>query len=539
MNTSLEPAALLRAFAWARLGAAALLVGIGPWAPPSVVPVASDGLVLAVFALVGASSGVLLLCGAGPRPRVVAWLLCLLDATLSAGIVAATGGARSMLAFLFVPLVTASCVLLSRGGALVVAGVSSALYATLGLARSVVPVMALGEPPDDTTPYDVLAVFVTAGTLAIVAVLVGGLAERFLKTKRALEAERRSLTDLQAFRDVIFRSVATGLVAMDTAHRITALNPAAEELIGVPAAAALGVGWTALVGPGVPLGEIEAAIAGEPSASRCHETELRRADGTVVPVRITGSALCAGNGTRLGLIAACEDLSLLRTMEARVRRADRLAALGRMAANMAHEVRNPLAALRGAVEALTRPGAPSRTPRRLGTIVQREADRLNAMIGHFLDYAQPLPLVIEKIDAGALLEDVLEALTPRLPDGVRVVTRLPACLWLEADRERLRHAMSTLCHQALAAMPAGGELRIDAVSAGGLLRLAVADTGEAIASADLPHVFEPFYATRTEAGGLGLALVHRIVEEHGGHVTVRSDPGRGTEFTIHLPERHG
>jgi two-component system sensor histidine kinase PilS (NtrC family) len=516
---------------------AALLVGVIPWAPPIFVPTVSVGLPLTVFAIVVASSGALLLLGPSPRPRSVAWLLCLLDATLVTAVVSATGGARSVLVFLYVLLVTAACALLSRWGALALAGVSSALYAALVLMRSLVPVLAFGAPVDETTALDVLAIFVNSSTLVIVSLVVGGLAERHLVSQRELEAQRRSFSDLQAFSDVIFQSVGMGVIALDHAHRITAFNRAAEAITGVRASTALGARWADLFGAGLPLVEIEAGIAGRTRTSR-HEAELRRPDGVLVPVRVAGSALEAGDGTRLGLVATCEDLSSIRAMEARIRQADRLASLGRMAANLAHEIRNPLASLSGAVEALVHADPSAETRSRLTEIVVRESDRLSAIIRNFLEYAHPAALVVEPLDVADVLDDVLRALGQRLPPWeVKIVRTLPASLPLEADRERLRQVLWTLCVNAVQAMPTGGELWIGGGTRAGMVEIRFADTGEGIPPDDLPHVFEPFFTTRHDTGGLGLALVHRIVEEHGGDVTVRSEHGLGAEFTLRLPER--
>lgn len=536
---SLDLNGLLRMYSWARLVVAAGLIGVGPWAPPIFVPTVSVELPRVVFMIVVMSSGALLVFGPSPRLRSIAWLFGLLDATLVTAVVSATGGARSVLVFLYVLLVTAASLLLSRWGALAIAGVSSALYAGLIVMRSLVPVLAFGAPVDETTALDVLAIFVNSSTLVIVSFVAGGLAERFVTSQGELETQERSLSDLQALSDVIFQSVGTGLIVLDRSHRITAFNRAAETITGVPAATALGARWADVFGPGLPLTEIEAAVGGEAAASTRHETDLRRPDGTAVPVRVTGSALKTGDGTRLGLIAACEDLSSVRVMEARIRQADRLATLGRMAANIAHEIRNPLASLTGAVEALTGPDPPVETRNRLTEIVLRESDRLSKIIRNFLEYARPAPLIVEKLDVTTVLDDVLHALGQRLPaSGVKLVSALPTSLPLEADRERLRQALWNLAINALSAMPAGGELRVGGGVRAGMVEISLTDTGEGIQPHDLPHVFEPFFATRHDSSGLGLALVHRIAQEHGGDVTARSEPEVGTQFTLRLPERH-
>lgn len=535
---SLDLDARLRRFSWARLTAAGILAGVGPWVPAVFVPTTSASLLLVVLTLVVASSGGLLVVGR-PLGHRVAWLLCVLDATLITAVVAATGGSRSILVFLYVLLVTTSCLLLSQSGVLVIALVSSALYATIILARNVVPVLAFGVPADSTMALDVLAICVAAGTITVVSIVAGSLAERFLRTQRELESERRTLGDLQAFSDVIFQSVGTGLIALDRDHRITAFNRAAETITGVPAATALGASWTDVFGPEASPREIAAVIAGQADAPMRHEIELRRPDSALVPVRITAWALEAGDGTRLGCIAACEDLSAARAMEAGLRQADRLATLGRMAANIAHEIRNPLASLSGAVETLTSADVARETRARLTEIVVRESRRLSEIIEHFIEYAHPAPLVVERIDAAVVLDDVLCTLPQRLSaDEVKIVRALPATLPLEADREKFRQVVWTLCVNALGAMPTGGELRLEAHIRAGMVEISVSDTGDGISLQELAYAFEPFVATRHDATGLGLALVHRIVHEHGGEATVRSEPGLGAEFIVRFPERH-
>jgi two-component system sensor histidine kinase PilS (NtrC family) len=519
-SRALDPNVLLRAYCWGRLAAAASLVAVGPWAPTVFVPTASTTLLLAIVSLVIVSSGVLLALGRPPRRRVVAWLLCVLDAALVTAVVAATGGARSILVFLYVLVGVGACLLLSRWGALAIALISSGLYTLLLLARSVVPAVAFDEPVDRMAAIDMLAILTTSGTIILVSVIAGRLAERCLLSQRELERERRNLGDLQAFSDVIFQSVGTGLVALDGAHRITAFNRAAETMTGLPASTAVGAGWTEVFGVRPPLEDI-GAESGIPVR---REIELCRPDGTTLPVLITASPLEASSGGPAGCVAACEDLSSTRAMEARMRQADRLATLGRIAANIAHEVRNPLASLSGAVEALTSSDIAADARTRLTAIVVRESGRLSEIIGTFLEYAHPAPLMVERIDAAVVLDDVVSALSPHAcSNGVKIVRVFPASLPLEVDRDRFRQVVWTLCVNALGAMPSGGELRLAAQRHAGLVEVTVSDTGYGIASEDLTHAFEPFFAPRHDGAGLGLALVHRIVQEHGGEVTVRSD----------------
>jgi two-component system sensor histidine kinase PilS (NtrC family) len=307
----------------------------------------------------------------------------------------------------------------------------------------------------------------------------------------------------------------------------------------VTAAQAIGSHWPALIGAAVPLASIEATIDGNPRASMRHETALRRPDGSTVPVRMTFSALRSGEGERLGLISACEDLSAIRAMESRMRQADRLATLGRMSANIAHEIRNPLASLTGAIEVLTSPNTAEDARERLSQIVARESERLNHIIKNFLEYARPAPLSITTFDVAAAAEEVLVLLEHRAAPGSLKVARefAPSVMW-PVDAQQFRQILWNLCLNAVEAMPEGGELRVAVAVRGDTLEVTISDTGEGIAAADISHVFEPFFSTKSEGTGLGLALVHRVVQEHGGEIDVRSAPSLGTTFTLTLPARH-
>jgi two-component system sensor histidine kinase PilS (NtrC family) len=397
----------------------------------------------------------------------------------------------------------------------------------------------LFEAPEETTALEVLTMFLNSGTFLVVAIIASGLAERFRTARAELVTERKVLEDLRAFQDVILRSVGTGLVVLDTSHHVTALNHAAERITGRPAERAIGNSAAALFGEDLGLSDIETALASDTAQPPRHEMSLRRPDASVVPVRVTFSALRAGDGRCLGLIAVCEDLSRLREMEARMRQADRLAAVGRMAANIAHEIRNPLASLTGAIEALTSRGGTDEERERLGQIVTGESERLNRIIKDFLAYARPAPLQVASVDVVDVLDNVLVLLEHRtLPSGLKIVREFPPALPWRLDSHQLRQAVWNLCLNSVEAMPEGGELRVGLGHHDDTLAVTVTDTGSGIAPDDLPHVFEPFYSTKSEGSGLGLALVHRIVREHGGDVDVRSRPACGTAFTLTFPTRH-
>jgi len=369
----------------------------------------------------------------------------------------------------------------------------------------------------------------------------GSLAEQYRDARRALETQQRHLSDVQAFRDLIFESVGTGLIAVGPDHRITAFNRAAETITGLVTREALGRPWEAVFGPEVDVDAVRATLEAGETGSPRHELSVARRDGRRVPVGISFWLLRSGEGEAVGLIGVCQDLSAIKEMEERMRRADRLTALGRLSANIAHEIRNPLASISGAIETLARDLPPDATRTRLVEIVLSESERLNQLIAEFLDYARPAKPTPMPVEVATVLEEVLTLLQHRpLPESVKLVRQFDEGLVIHADPQQVRQAVWNLCLNAVQAMADGGELRIGARALPGTGRVRriqvwVTDTGHGIPTENLAHIFEPFFSTKPGGTGLGLATVYRIVQDHGGQVEVRSDPGLGTTFTLTLP----
>ena len=471
----------------------------------------------------------------------IAWFQFGLDALLITGIVTASGGPRSVFIPLYVMLVVGSCFVLSRAGGLAVAVMCSLLYVLPVLGRTVLPFLEIRTPGENAT-VEILTVFMNAGVLLVVAVLTGALAERYHELHQDMEDQRKHLSDIQAFRDLIFESVGSGLVGVDPSGRVTAFNHAAESITGVRAGEAVDQPWEAIFGRGVNLEEVRRTVSEGSEPAPRYEFRLRRRDGLEVPVGISFRSLRSGTGDVAGLIGVCQDLSSIKQMEQHMRQADRLAAVGRLSANMAHEIRNPLASISGAVEALSRDLPPDHTRGQLVEIVLRESARLNQIVGDFLEYARPAPMIPLEINMAEILDEVLLLIEHRsLPANLKVVREYGDTLPTRADPQRFRQAIWNLCLNAVQAMPEGGELRVSARSLRerGRLQICIADTGQGISDSDLPHIFEPFFSTKPEGSGIGLALVYRVVEEHGGSIEVRSRVGEGTTFVLTLPSPDG
>jgi two-component system, NtrC family, sensor histidine kinase PilS len=504
-----------------------------------------DFLPFATAALAAALiSGVLLVGSAHVIDlRRFAWLQIGVDVALVTGIIAASGGPRSVFTFLYVLTVLEGCFLAARQGGLAAAGLAGFLYVTVVLGRHVLAWLGMAGPAE-ATALQILTVFLNAGVLMAIALLAGSLAERYYLAQRSLETQRRDFSDLQAFRDLIFQSVGSGLIAVNPEGRITAFNRAAESITGVAEREALGQPWEALFGREVDLAEVRKSVASPSAQSPRYEIRVRRHDGQEVPVGISFWSLRSGGGEAVGLIGVCQDLSSIKRMEQHVRQADRLATIGRLSANIAHEIRNPLASLSGAIEALVRELPQDPTRDRLVEIVLRESERLNRIIRDFLEYARPAPMAMHDVNLADLLEEVVLLIEHRaLPVPLKVIREYGESLPARVDSQQLRQAIWNLCINAVQAMQDGGELRVGARflpgEASRRLQLWVGDTGHGIADADLPHIFEPFFSTKAEGSGIGLALVYRVAQDHGGHVEVRSAPNAGATFTLTLPSTDG
>jgi two-component system, NtrC family, sensor histidine kinase PilS len=531
----------LRELSWVRLITAAMVLAAGAILRyaggfhfdflPFVVAVSAAAL-MSCLLLMGGSRSVEL--------RGFAWMQIGLDVALATGIIAASGGPRSVFTFLYVLTVLEGSFLLGLRGALVAASLASLLYVDIVLGRQILSLLGLAE----TTALEALTVSINAAVLLTIAVLAGSLAERYYRVQRSLEKQRREFSDLQAFRDLIFQSVGSGLIAVNPAGRVTAFNRAAESITGVPEREALGQTWDALFGSGVDLDEARLAAASPGAQSLRYEIRLRRRDGLEVPVGVSFWSLRSGEGEVVGLIGVCQDLSSIKRMEQRVRQADRLATIGRLSANIAHEIRNPLASLSGAIEALARELSPDSGRDRLVEIVLRESDRLNHIIRDFLEYARPAPMTPHPVNLAELLEEVLVLVEHRShPAELKVVREFADALPARVDPQQLRQAIWNLCINAVQAMPEGGELRVGGRLLPGSkparMQLWVSDTGHGIAEGDLPQIFEPFFSTKAEGSGIGLALVYRVVQDHDGQIEVRSQPGVGTTFLLTLPSTDG
>jgi len=251
------------------------------------------------------------------------------------------------------------------------------------------------------------------------------------------------------------------------------------------------------------------------------------------------------SGAMAGFIISFWDLSNIRRMESDLKKSDRLAALGELSARMAHEIRNPLAAMCGSVQLLAAHMAVDEDDGRLLAIVMREADRLNLLITEFLEYARPLSPVKQRIELGSFFEDIILFLStdPRF-SNISTTSTVSKFMSLYADPNQLRQVMINILQNSADAMERGGKIEIescyllsgsDAFKKAPVTRISITDSGTGISDETARRLFEPFWTTKGEGSGLGLAITYRIIEAHAGTISVETPEGGGCRFIINLP----
>jgi PAS domain S-box-containing protein len=439
---------------------------------------------------------------------------------------------------------------------LIVGGLASAVVARR-ISRPVQRVAA-GADAIARGELDVRIEAVTDDEVGRLAVAFNHMAGQLRQQRTALEdtnAEllRRleELADLKRYTDNILASLTTGIVTVDLDGRVVTLNPAAEMMTGFFAGEVAGRYCTEVFVATPELGEILMETIASHAASPGLTATLRRRNGRTLPIEIATAPLKGGEGKDLGVIAAIRDITVVRELEQRLRRSDRLAALGSLAAGLAHEIKNPLTSLLTFSRHLARRFDDEQFRAKFQSVVPRELERINGIVDRLLELARPARLTFAPARLAALLERAVELYAHEMETAsVRVVREyardLPT-VW--ADPDALYQALVNLVRNAIDAMPSGGRLTLrlgwseagivlagrHGVSGARRIRIEIEDSGVGIRAGDADRIFNPFFTTKDHGTGLGLALTHKIVEDHGGSIDFRSIAGGGTTFRIELP----
>lgn len=480
-----------------------------------------------------------------PGHRFQAWVQIAGDIVLITWLVSISGVIQSPFTALYLITIFIASSLLTRRGTLVMTAFTCACYGLMdyaayrnwwpfdsGSLASVIPPHTLGS-----------AVGFNFFAFLAVAVLGSQLHERLSRTDEHLAQANRNLSDLRAFSERVIASISSGLMTTDLKHYIISFNRAAEEITGYKAKEVLGQHLSLLIPNASELLDcsLEALKSGH-HLSRLN-VECRTRDGRVLEVGMSISPLTTTTGEITGFVLPFQDLTEVIQLEREVRRHDRLAALGRVAAAIAHEIRNPLASMRGAVQVLGSDIALSEEQVQLMNIVLRESDRLDRIITDFLMYARPRRPETEPVDLNELIREtmMLLRLSSEIDSGKHHLTAIPSPepALVEADAGQLRQVFWNLARNAITAMPDGGTLTISMAHSGGdgqpeQIEVTFSDTGIGMNEEQIERVFEPFSSFSSGGTGLGMSIVYQIINEHQGRISIKSAPGQGTAITVRL-----
>ena len=354
---------------------------------------------------------------------------------------------------------------------------------------------------------------------------------------KKLEERAIQLINIQDYTQSILRSITSGVLTVGPDGSVTTANPAAERMLGMSEFEMVPRPISLLfrIDGGIS-GDVEKVLAGRlPLALR--EATLTTSAGREVHVQSSTSRMRAVGGTVLGAVVTLEDVSDIKALTDQLIRADRLAAMGELTAGVAHEVRNPLGVIRASVQLLEDAHCDAGRIHEAAEVIKQEIDRLDKVIKALLDFGRPSKPTLVRADLNELLQDVV-LFTTRFArqSDVRIEQHLAEDLPLvDGDPDQLKQVFLNLVTNAVQAMDAlGGTITLTTRASGEYVQVLVADTGPGISPEDAPKVFDPFFTKRAEGTGLGLTIVHRIIDEHEGRIEVESSPD-GTVFNVTLP----
>ena len=442
-----------------------------------------------------------------------------------------SGGADSVFVLLFMFSPIAAAVTLSRRAAVVTAGVGTTVLVAvifLGYAR-LLPVLP-GQP---RLPWEAMRSAIGTGLLIngaamfAVAFLSGYLAEQLRAAARTMEVQQAQIYDLAALNADIIRSLTSGLITIGEEGRILALNKTAARVLKVPQDEQR---WKHLEDLSPKLARFVA------QGEDAHRGEVRLGNGKEsMLVFCSVAPLNDHHNLVRGRVINFQDITAQRRMEKRVKRTEHMASLGRMAAGIAHEIRNPLASISGSLEMLHSAVDMEAEDKKLMGIALKEIDRLDGLISELLEYARPRPLDLARLDLGEEIHFLAGHLSELMAGAPAVaVEESGEGLWIRADRDQIKGVLWNLVRNA---KEAGEEERVT-ISVGRLedqVFLTVKDNAAGIPQEKLQHIFEPFFTTKDAGTGLGLAAVHRIVQAHGGSIEINSSEDIGTTVRVLFP----
>lgn len=470
-------------------------------------------------------------------PTAQAYIQFFGDLLLITGLVYYLGGAASPFSLLYLIVIAVASTLLRRRAGVTVASLAFLLYGGMIVG------LFYGWLPPGSESQEVVTGWRLGYNLAVhgfgfyaVALLTYYLAHNVTRVERELEEKTGHLADLQLVHRDIIQSISSGLLTTDLEGTVTSANSAGLEILGRTEEELVGASISR-TGLFTPEQWLTAAAASEQTGRMRSEVEVTRGGETRF-VGFSISRLTDSFGQQRGYIVVFQDLTRWRRMQEELRIKDRMVAVGELAAGLAHEIGNPLAAISGSVQMLSSSINGDPAQRKLIEILLKESHRLDRTIKGFLRFARPRERTSVSFDIARLLAENVELLrnSEEVSDRHRLLVELqPASARLFADPDQVSQIFWNLARNALRAMPDGGTLRVAGHLGEEWYRIQVIDTGHGMTEEQRTNLFHPFQSFFDGGTGIGMAIVYRIVQDHGGRLRVDSRPGAGTTITVELP----
>lgn len=467
------------------------------------------------------------------------------DVVFVSGIVILTGGIDSVYSVLYSLVIIYSTLFLGRRGGLSIAALSSACYVLIVTMEpsGIFPFLydeGIVPGGELTRGYILTRVTTHVASFVVMALLTSFVVEQERKTQRLLAEKATAFDRLDLLHRSIIESVDTGILTVNLEGHIRSFNRAAQEITGFEFGAVVNRSLEDMF-PGVSSLISQGETDERKRQRKRFEIVIRKKSGESMILGISESSLYE-RGVRIGSILIFQDLTSFKEMEREGEKNKQLAFIGQMAAGLAHELRTPLQSISGSIQILRRDLRLEPTDERLMQVILRAKDQMESLVRNFLLMARSNLGRRSETDVGALVEDVIESLTVGAEWNPRVELRkeLGQDLRVMGDPAELRQVLWNLMINAIQSMPEGGTLSVTACLNGDngearAVRVEISDTGAGIDPIHIEKIWEPFYTTKERGSGLGLAIVRRIVESHGGAVSVQSDASRGTRFRVRLP----
>ncbi len=456
-----------------------------------------------------------------------AYVQLVLDVIFEVLFIYITGGVDSWFSFSIILTIIASSIVLNMRAGYIIATQSSILYGMLINLQLYGILPATSEGYMQARDY-MYKLFIHMIFFYITAYLSGYLSSRLERTVKKLEEKDMDILDLEFFNREVIEGIPSGLFTTDMTGKVLIFNRAAEQLTGVRKDDIIGKR----------IDDVLPVFSFPFIEGRNENTMLLDRVQKIIGIHI--SLLKSFTEENKGYIVIFQDLTQIKRLEKEMKQKEKWATIGEMSSNIAHEIRNPLASLRGSIEILKEDTVPRNYKEKLMDIALNEMDRLNLIITDFLTYSRPTAPVLQKCDLHSILDETIELLKNYAQSGgdlsIRKVYR--GDMEVNADPQKMRQVFWNLGMNALEAMPEGGELFVSTDIKNGFAEITFKDSGTGIDTENLEKIFFPFFTTKNQGTGLGLAIAYRIIEEHGGNIQVSSEAGIGTTFVVILPKNN-